>query len=151
MDRQRLQVISNAHAGPGFSLVELLIVLAIIAITTSFAIPSYVDYVRRSKLVEAVMLLEDYRSKMETFFADTGSYGNGSCGVALPQGRFFSFKCDLSSPSQFVAYATSRADSGLGGDGSYEYAIDSFGSKRTMTFRGNPSGAHCWLFRGDEC
>lgn len=58
----------------GFSLIELMIVLAVIGIIAAFAIPSYIDYVRSAKISEATSALVDMRAKMEQYFQDNRTY-----------------------------------------------------------------------------
>ncbi len=70
----------------GFTLIELVVVIAIIAILASYAIPNYRDYVLRSKRVEAQDKVLQVAGMYEKFYANTNAYptnvrGGGS---ALP-------------------------------------------------------------------
>ena len=58
----------------GFTLIELMITVAIIAILSAIAIPQYSEYVMRSRITEATMTLSDQRLKMERFFQDNRSF-----------------------------------------------------------------------------
>jgi len=63
----------------GFTIIEVMIVVVIIAILASVAIPSYVDYITRSKIQEATSTLLSQRVKMEQFFQDQRTYvGSGA-------------------------------------------------------------------------
>ena len=64
---------SNA-AQRGFTLIELMIVVAIIAILAAIAIPSYRDYILRGQLVEASNALSAHRVNMERYFQDNRTY-----------------------------------------------------------------------------
>jgi type IV pilus assembly protein PilE len=76
----------NVARDHGFTLVELLIVIAIIAVLAASAVPSFVDYIRRGRITEAVAQLSDYRVRMEQYFLDNRRYddGAGSCGALAP-------------------------------------------------------------------
>src|SRR4029079_5758281 len=58
----------------GFTLVEMMITVAVLAIVASIALPSYFDYIKRSKIVEATSGLNDMRVRLEQFFADNRQY-----------------------------------------------------------------------------
>jgi type IV pilus assembly protein PilE len=52
----------------GFTLIEVMVVVAIIAILAAIAIPNYADYVTRSKVTDAVSGLSEMRVRMEQYF-----------------------------------------------------------------------------------
>src|SRR4249920_3320828 len=60
----------------GFSMIELLVAVAIVSILASIGIPAYRDYVRRGKLAEAYTNLASQRVKMEQFYQDARTYNN---------------------------------------------------------------------------
>jgi type IV pilus assembly protein PilA len=56
----------------GFTLIELMIVVAIIGILAAVAIPAYQDYIARAQVSEAVTLTAGGKTPMSEFFADKG-------------------------------------------------------------------------------
>jgi len=56
----------------GFTLIELMIVVAIIGILAAVAIPAYQDYIARAQVSEAVSLTASGKTPMAEFFADKG-------------------------------------------------------------------------------
>ncbi len=58
----------------GFTLVEALVVVSILAILSAVAIPSYTNHINRSKQTDAAASLMTARLEMEEFFADNGHY-----------------------------------------------------------------------------
>jgi len=58
----------------GFTLIELMIVVAIIGILAAVAIPSYQDYTARAQVTEAVSLTSAFKTGLAEFYADSGSY-----------------------------------------------------------------------------
>ena len=139
----------------GFTLIELMIVVVVVAILASIALPSYQNYVRRSKLAEAPVALSDFRIKMEQSYQDNRNYGTagGACGVADITWPYFGVTCAVGETNQtYVATASSLAGKGLGSAGDYAYTINQANDRQTAEYYGAAQTAkNCWLIRGDEC
>ena len=58
----------------GFTLIELMIVVAIIGILAAVAIPAYQDYTARAQVTEAVELLSGGKTPMAEYYADKGAW-----------------------------------------------------------------------------
>jgi type IV pilus assembly protein PilE len=68
----------------GFTLIELMIVVAIIAVLTAIAYPSYVTYITKSRRVAAEGCLSQYANYMERFYTAGLNYKADNLGVANP-------------------------------------------------------------------
>ncbi len=68
----------------GFTLIELMIVVAIIAILAAIALPAYQDYVARAQVSEAMTLSSGAKTAVTEYYADKGAFPttNGEAGLA---------------------------------------------------------------------
>lgn len=140
--------VARRHAKAGFTLIELMIAVAVLAILSTIAIPAYMNYALSSKLTEAFAMLGDYRLKMEQYRQDNRSYADplnaNTCGVALPAtGKYFDFGCTIAaSGTQFTATASNKAGVNMGNAADYSYSIDQTGVQNTPKFAGatGPNG-----------
>lgn len=78
----------------GFTLIELMIAVAIIAILAAVAVPQYTAYVTRSRLTDATTGLATMRAQMERHFQDNRSYDTvgtfvSPCKISNVAGRTF--------------------------------------------------------------
>ncbi|MFM2417531.1 MAG: hypothetical protein RL385_2254 [Pseudomonadota bacterium] len=60
----------------GFTLVELMIVVAILGVLAAVAVPAYMSYVYKSKTSEAVGFLSEIKARQESYRSDFGQYVN---------------------------------------------------------------------------
>ncbi|HFB5256966.1 TPA: pilin, partial [Neisseria gonorrhoeae] len=70
----------------GFTLIELMIVIAIVGILAAVALPAYQDYTARAQVSEAILLAEGQKSAVTEYYLNHGKWpkDNGSAGVANP-------------------------------------------------------------------
>ena len=137
----------------GFSLIELMIVVVIIGILAAIAIPSYSDYVTRSKIPEAVSGLAGMRVRMEQYFQDNRSFV-GACVVGtvapLPATtNNFTFACSPApTPTAYTVVAT-----GIGAMNGFVYTVNQANVRATTSVPGGWTGsANCWVTaKGGTC
>lgn len=139
----------NRHRLRGFTLIELMIVVAIVAILAVVAFPAYTDYVRRGQIPEAFTTLSEYRVKMEQYYQDNRNYGTGSnCGLSIPAGKYFTFGCTLGNSGQaFTLKATGSGGRATG----YDYTVSQAGDKITTKFAGSNVNKTCWAVKSSDC
>lgn len=58
----------------GFTLVEVMIVIVVIGILAAIAVPAYTDYMRKSKVTEAMGLLSGLKTPTEEYFTSQGKF-----------------------------------------------------------------------------
>jgi type IV pilus assembly protein PilE len=147
----------------GFTLIEVMIVVAIVAILAAVALPAYGDYVRRGQLPEAFSGMADLRVKMEQYYQDNRSYGSngGNCAdVSTPTwaqntptltyggSQNFGFTCAVTNGGQgYTITATGAAGRATG----HVFTITHANVRATTEFKGNTLNAPCWLSKGSEC
>ncbi|HGO6287377.1 TPA: pilin, partial [Neisseria gonorrhoeae] len=68
----------------GFTLIELMIVIAIVGILAAVALPAYQDYTARAQVSEAILLAEGQKSAVTEYYLNNGKWpeDNDSAGVA---------------------------------------------------------------------
>jgi type IV pilus assembly protein PilA len=72
----------------GFTLIELMIVVAIIGILAAVAIPAYQDYIARSQVAEAVSLLGAAKTPVAEYLADRGALPAITDAVTTTSGKY---------------------------------------------------------------
>jgi type IV pilus assembly protein PilE len=113
----------------GFTLIELMIAVAIVAIVTALAYPSYREHVAKGRRAEAQTVLADAAQWMERFYSENYRYDQNTAGVAV--GDLFS----ASYPQVPVSGSTT-----------YTLALDNLAA-RTFTIVATRTGA----MAGDRC
>jgi type IV pilus assembly protein PilE len=142
----------------GFTLIEMLITVATLAITAAIELPNYIDYVTRSKIVEATSNLSDMRVRLEQYYADNRQYpascatpatGPAPAGtIYLPaSSKYFAVTCALS-PATYTVTATGDPAKGMA---SFVYTVDQSNRRRTTSLPSGWAGAGvsstCWVSR----
>jgi type IV pilus assembly protein PilE len=142
----------------GFTLIEVMITVAIIGILAAIAYPAYTDYIRRGKIAEAISTLAETRAKMEQYFLDNRTFV-GADAAAMPCNatvlgagkKHFDFACANLGVGTYDLTATGKAGDGMG---AFVYTIDQ-ANVRTSTITGLSGwtgSATCWVTKkGGVC
>jgi type IV pilus assembly protein PilE len=145
----------------GFTLIEIMIVIAIIAIIAAIALPQYSDHVLRSKLVEATANLGQLRISAEQTFQDTRSY-NGvpnppvmACTMPVASDmKYFTYRCSVGPTA--TTYTLEAAGIPAQGTGGFTYTVDQTNTKTTVVAAPAPANwqggpFNCWVTRPGGC
>ena len=134
----------------GFTLIELMVVIAVIGLLAAIGIPNYKDYVMRGKIAEATSGLSDGRIKMEQYFQDNRTYNNTLSPATAPASTSnFTFSINGPTASTYTISAV-----GTGTMAGFTFTIDQNNSKQTTAVQtgwGTPP-ITCWVTKkGGGC
>ncbi|MGH8584154.1 MAG: type IV pilin protein [Gammaproteobacteria bacterium] len=148
----------------GFTLIEVMIAVAVVGIVASIAVPSYRQFVLRSNRAEGKTLLLEAATRQERFFADNGTYtitdvrpvgcAPPACGLNLATATSENGKYTLvvAAPTLACPISTcfSMSITPVAGMGQTEdtaclsYTVDSLGQKTATKSGGADNTAICW-------
>ncbi len=156
-------------ATPGFTLIEVLVALAVVGILVAVAYPSYREYIARGQLVDGTNALSTFRAQMERHYQDNRTYATVTSGgvtfttpcdasTAAASRKFGNFvvTCATGQPTAttFTLLATGAAGSPVAG---VVYSISNDGSQSTTmpaggAWSGWASCATAWIVKkGQPC
>jgi type IV pilus assembly protein PilE len=138
----------------GFTLIEVMITVLIVAVLASIAVPSYNEYVQRARITEATSNLADMRNKMERYYQDNRSWTpgggitapcNANTVAPLPPAGNFTFACDQLGPNTYRVIATGNASMA-----NFRYSINQFNQRVTMNLPAGWNNQGCgWVLKKD--
>ena len=118
----------------GFSLIELMVVVVIVAILASIAIPSYSQHVKRAAVEEATAALSSGRVAIEQYYLDNREYDGVSCPASTSH---FTISCSTTA-NTYIITAT-----GLGSVDGFVYTLNQLNQHATTS---SPWGTGaCWI------
>lgn len=144
---------AQTRPAAGFTLIEIALALAIVAITTTFAIASYRGYLLRADRVEAVHALLAAAAEQEKFHLAHGRYGDRLDAVAgsdppglpvashTPRDRY-RLAVEMADASAFRIVASTS--SGSGDPLCAKIVIDESGRRTATDIEGRDSTVKCW-------
>lgn len=149
------QARSRAHLA-GFTLIEVMITVAIVAILAGVAVPAYRDYIVRGRLVDATNALSSLRARMEQYYQDNRTYKSvgeikSPCATSSSLGTF-AIDCLSLENTSYRLRAT-----GSGMTTGFVYTMDHNGNQATTRLPSDwgsvPDGGYtCWIMKkGGTC
>lgn len=133
----------------GFSLIELMIGVAVVGIISAVALPNYSNYVMRGKIPDATSQLALRQVQMENYFQDNRTYvGAPTCTADTTTSKFYDFTCSpASTATTFTILATGK-DTMYG----FAFSVNQTGAKTTVSVPSGwtaPSPNNCWVQRSE--
>ncbi len=138
---------SPQHLSRGFTLIELMIAVAIVAILASIALPNYREYVARARRAEAQTQLMSGSQFVERYFTANGTYVAVALPTPLaqsPESGIAQYTITLSNVAQmaYTLTASPVAAQSMNGDKCGSFIVDQTGAK---TLSGaTATVATCW-------
>jgi type IV pilus assembly protein PilE len=144
----------------GFTLIEVMIVVAIVTILAAVAIPSYRDYILRGQLVDGTTILSTVRADMERYYQDNRRYTNVGAFVApcasvdprtRTQGNFVVTCAGADLADNTFKLTATGSNAAMG----FAYTIDNRDARTTASVGSSwsmPTPNTCWAVkRGQVC
>lgn len=123
----------------GFTLIEMMIVVAIIGILAAIAYPSYTKYVKRTQRAAAVEQMGEVAQAAERYYTrNSGKYTDFAPSVA---NSYYTFNFATPSASTWTLSATPRAGTLMAGDTCGTFTLTNTGLR---TVSGTDSVTTCW-------
>lgn len=128
----------------GFTLVELLIAVAIVGILATIAIPSYQRYVIETTRSEATTALIDTAQQLERCFTKYGAYNSASCNASayVTEGGSYQVALDTVTATSFTLTATAQGNQIRDTD-CRTFVVNQAGTKTSKKADGTAS-TDCW-------
>lgn len=140
---------SSAVRSAGFTLIELMITIAVVAILSTIAISTYSQYIQRARLTESFAPMTSLAMALEQYYQDNRTYV-GACqatgNARLPAATAsFTYACPTLTATTYVISASGKASTVAQ---SFQYTLNQAGARATPTV---PSGwttsATCWVLK----
>lgn len=130
----------------GVTLIELMIVVAVIGVIAAIAIPAYGDYVTQSRRSEAYSALQLLADRQEKFFLRSNSYTSdfSSLGMSTTSAEgFYSLSIVLGSAGQAHTLSATAGSTQVADENCFTIELNSLG-QRTAKNKAGTAVTDCW-------
>lgn len=133
----------------GFTLIELMIVVAIVGILAAVAYPSYTEYVKKTHRSEIAGLLSATAQSLERFYSRNGQYsdvtGPPAVAFTLPAGNaYYTIAATTRTATAYTLTATPIAGTVMAGDKCGNFVIDNTGLRNNTNVTSGATPLVCW-------
>lgn len=111
----------------GFTLIELMIVVAIVIILTAVAIPSYGRYVIKARREQAIAMMLDLQRQLEQNYVRDNAYSDK--GIILPIAEYYIYSFPMLDSNSYTIQADAQAGQ-VNDTGCTPLILDSLGNKK---------------------
>lgn len=139
------------RAVAGFTLVELMITVAIVGILAAIAIPSYTAYIRRANRTDATRTMLQDAQSMQRCYSQNFTYAPAApntcpvvTGTTASTGGYYSLDVEIDSATHYTITATPLKSPQTGDTDCATFTLDSAGKETAQNSGGSDNTATCW-------
>ncbi|MFP6831200.1 hypothetical protein PS684_02826 [Pseudomonas fluorescens] len=125
----------------GFTLIEIMIVIAIIGIVITIAAPSYTEYLKKGRRAEVVSLLSEQAQSLERFYTKNNVY-TGITGLST--GNDFYTLTPTIADQTFLLTATRKAGTSMATDKCGDFTLTNTGVRSMNNATTGLTTKDCW-------
>ena len=128
----------------GFTLIELMIVVAVLAVIVAIGYPSYQEHIKKSRRAEGMGQLLELADRMERAYSDSGTYPTdiSEVYVATTDGGFYTLSIVTANNISFTVSAAPTSLGGQDDDKCHTFTLTSLGEKSVSG--GSLGNDKCW-------